>query len=140
MLNGMPIGPPFHVPEPKSMWKPVDGPMLLIQAVECELTGRLSTRAFQMLSHGNIGQSANDGPPEPPPGVEVAVAVRVGVGVRVGVFVRVGVRVGVAVRVAVAVRVFVGVRVRVGGRVGVRVFVGVREGVAVGGGNGASAA
>src|SRR5687767_12514177 len=59
--NGIPIGPPSQVPEPKSAFRPVLDPMLLIQEAEREWTGKESTRAFQTLSAGSIGQPASAG-------------------------------------------------------------------------------
>ena len=55
-MNGMPIGPPFHVPAPKSAWKPVLAPIVVTIAAEFESTGSVSTGVFQMLLAGSTGQ------------------------------------------------------------------------------------
>jgi hypothetical protein len=61
----MPIGPPFHVPEPKSALSPAVPPMLAIQAADWELTGRPDTSACQNESAGVIGHDGapGTGPP-----------------------------------------------------------------------------
>src|SRR3954465_11285925 len=54
--NGIPIGPPSHVPEPKSGWSGAPRPIALIIAAEFFATGSVSTRAFHGLSAGKIAQ------------------------------------------------------------------------------------
>src|SRR5436190_14292947 len=55
VMKGMPIGPPFHVPDPKSAWTRVFAPIVLIMDDEFESTGSVSTGVFQMLSAGSTG-------------------------------------------------------------------------------------
>ena len=62
MTNGIPIGPPFHVPEPKSGCSVVDWPIVAMYSSERSWTGSVSTGVFQMLSDGNIGQPERVGP------------------------------------------------------------------------------
>src|SRR5215468_5912189 len=54
--NGIPIGPPSHVPEPKSAWTEAFSPIELINCAESADTGSLSTRWFQGLLAGKTGQ------------------------------------------------------------------------------------
>src|SRR5262245_21461439 len=56
VTNGMPIGPPFQVPDPKSAWKPVAAPMVFTIVVEFDSTGSVSTGVFQMLLAGSTVQ------------------------------------------------------------------------------------
>src|SRR5438045_3034093 len=56
----MPIGPPSHVPEPKSAWTCLPVPMPATIAEEFAATGSWSTRARQMSSAGATAQ-----PPSP---------------------------------------------------------------------------
>src|SRR5947209_4696670 len=56
MSNGIPIGPPSQVPEPKSAWRPVSRPIERISVAEFAATGSLSTRRFQGLERGKTGQ------------------------------------------------------------------------------------
>ena len=58
---GIPIGPPAHLPEPKSGWRPVPAPMLAMIASEFDATGSESTRVFHGLSAGNIGAAGQPG-------------------------------------------------------------------------------
>src|SRR5438477_10274073 len=51
-MNGMPIGPPFHVPDPKSACRPVPAPVVLTIDEEFDRIGSVSTGVFQMLSAG----------------------------------------------------------------------------------------
>src|SRR5581483_11835474 len=53
--NGMPIGPPFQRPEPKSAWRPVPAPIDWISCAEFAATGSASTRWFHALSDGKTG-------------------------------------------------------------------------------------
>jgi hypothetical protein len=39
MTNGIPIGPPSHVPEPKSAWNPVPAPIVVTIDDEFVRTG-----------------------------------------------------------------------------------------------------
>ena len=57
----MPIGPPFHVPEPKSALSPADVPMLEIQAADCAWTGSPDTSACQKELTGVMGQDGAPG-------------------------------------------------------------------------------
>jgi hypothetical protein len=50
--NGIPIGPPFHVPEPKSACRPVSRPIERTIVVEFAATGSLSTRWFKAFERG----------------------------------------------------------------------------------------
>jgi hypothetical protein len=59
-LYGMPIGPPFHFPEPKSGWSPVPAPIVAMIAVEFAATGSESTRSFHGLSAGKSEQPASE--------------------------------------------------------------------------------
>src|SRR5262245_22193091 len=52
----MPIGPPSHIPAPKSAWKPRPAPIVFTSVVELDSTGSVSTGVFQMLSAGSTGQ------------------------------------------------------------------------------------
>src|SRR3954468_9028030 len=54
--NGIPIGPPSQVPEPKSACRPVSSPIERISVAEFAATGSLSTRLFQGFERGKIGQ------------------------------------------------------------------------------------
>src|SRR5438552_10296831 len=54
--NGIPIGPPSQVPEPKSAWRPVSRPIERISVAEFAATGNLSTRRFQGLERGKTEQ------------------------------------------------------------------------------------
>src|SRR5262245_2652831 len=56
-MNGMPIGPPFQVPDPKSAWKPVFAPIVLTIVVEFARTGSVSTGVVQMLFAGSTRQT-----------------------------------------------------------------------------------
>ena len=56
VTNGMPIGPPFHVPAPKSAWNPVLAPIVATIDAEFGSTGSVSTGVFQMLLAGNTEQ------------------------------------------------------------------------------------
>src|SRR5690242_18267430 len=59
---GIPIGPPSHVPEPKSGWRVFTGPIEAIRVSEPAATGSASTRRFHALSAGKTGQPASVGP------------------------------------------------------------------------------
>src|SRR5438093_9499518 len=54
--NGIPIGPPSHLPEPKSACRPVSSPIERIRVAEFAATGSRSTRRFQGFEPGNTGQ------------------------------------------------------------------------------------
>src|SRR5262245_5648695 len=56
MMNGIPIGPPSHIPAPKSAWNPRLAPIVFTIVVELERTGSVSTGVFQMLLAGRTGQ------------------------------------------------------------------------------------
>jgi hypothetical protein len=60
-LYGIPIGPPFHLPEPKSGWRSTAAPMLATSASEFAATGSESTRTFHGLSAGNSAQPPTRG-------------------------------------------------------------------------------
>src|SRR5262249_53606904 len=68
-MSGMPIGPPCHVPAPKSAWNPVFAPMAFTMAAELERTGRVSTGVFQMLLAGRTGHDSIICCPEADPAV-----------------------------------------------------------------------
>jgi hypothetical protein len=61
VVYGMPIGPPFQVPEPKSALRPAVGPMLEIHAAEDGCTGSFETSVCQKASAGVIGQDGAPG-------------------------------------------------------------------------------
>src|SRR5581483_421867 len=52
VMNGIPMGPPFQSPDPKSAWAPVAAPMVFTYVEEFAATGNRSTGAFQILSAG----------------------------------------------------------------------------------------
>src|SRR5437764_4206211 len=54
--NGIPIGPPSHVPEPKSACTGESSPIEAISCAESEATGSVSTRSFHALLAGKTGQ------------------------------------------------------------------------------------
>src|SRR6185295_4624207 len=54
--NGIPIGPPSQVPEPKSAWSPVSSPIERISVAEFGASGSLSTRRFQGFERGKTEQ------------------------------------------------------------------------------------
>ena len=56
----MPIGPPFHVPDPKSALSPAVVPMLDTHPDDCGWTGRADTSARQ---NEVAGVSGHDGAP-----------------------------------------------------------------------------
>jgi hypothetical protein len=47
--SGMPVGPPSHMPAPKSAWNPRLAPIVLTMLVEFGSTGNVSTGVFQMF-------------------------------------------------------------------------------------------
>src|SRR5262245_40197173 len=51
----MPIGPPAHLPEPKSGWRPIPVPIVAMTASEFDAAGSESTLMFHGLSAGNTG-------------------------------------------------------------------------------------
>src|SRR5437763_7913237 len=57
----MPIGSAFQYPDPKSIFSPVPRPRLLMYSSDRLCTGRASTRTFQTLFAGRLGQPAMDG-------------------------------------------------------------------------------
>src|SRR6185312_14566038 len=61
MSNGIPIGPPFHVPEPKSACTGASSPIEAISRAESRATGSLSMRWFHALLAGKTGQCRADG-------------------------------------------------------------------------------
>src|SRR3954469_2692280 len=63
----MPIGPPFHVPEPKSAWTCELVPIDETYCADLACTGSCETSECQTLSLGNIGH-------EGAPGTGVAIA------------------------------------------------------------------
>src|SRR5579859_3961756 len=54
--NGIPIGPPSHLPDPKSAWTGESSPIAAISCAEFAATGSPSTRWFQVLLAGKMGQ------------------------------------------------------------------------------------
>ena len=61
VVYGMPIGPPSHVPEPKSAFSPAVAPMLATQPADCGWTGRADTSACQKESGGVMGHAGAPG-------------------------------------------------------------------------------
>ncbi len=61
VVYGMPIGPPFHVPEPKSAFRPAVEPMLATQVDDCGSTGSDETSACQNESAGVTGHEGASG-------------------------------------------------------------------------------
>ena len=57
----MPIGPPFHVPEPKSALSPALDPMLETHAADCGCTGSAETSACQNEFGGVMGHAGAPG-------------------------------------------------------------------------------
>ena len=60
--NGMPIGPPFHRPLPKSAFNPEPEPILATKASLFAWRGSAETSACQKLSLGKEGQPATVDP------------------------------------------------------------------------------
>src|SRR6188508_2899117 len=60
VVYGIPIGPPFHVPEPKSALRPAPVPMLETQPPDWGWIGRADTSACQNES---VGVSVHAGAP-----------------------------------------------------------------------------
>jgi hypothetical protein len=58
-MYGIPIGPPSHMPAPKSAWNPRLEPIVFTIDAELVSTGSVSTGVFQMLSAGRDRTAAD---------------------------------------------------------------------------------
>jgi hypothetical protein len=67
------MGPPFHVPDPKSALSPADVPMLDTHADDCEWTGSADTSACQKEV---AGVREHDGAPGTGPPCAIAAAAK----------------------------------------------------------------
>src|SRR5437868_711631 len=64
--NGIPIGPPWNAPDPKSATSGLSAPMVATYVFEFGSTGRRSMGVFQTLLAGNTAQPLSVWPPASP--------------------------------------------------------------------------